>query len=137
MHNSLNIALEAHNDERDHHRRYEVIVERDLLGDWLVVIRFGRVGGGTNECRFGFSSIEAAQRLVREHLRRRMSAPRRIGCKYEVRSLAAPKAALNEWVPNELLPVGYAAEPLPPVPVGLAVPLGVPVSGLNPTRSAR
>ncbi len=53
MHDILSVALEAHNHERNHHRRYEVSVERDLLGDWLVTIRFGRVGGGTQERRFG------------------------------------------------------------------------------------
>lgn len=103
MHDILNIALEAHNHERNHHRRYEVSVERDLLGDWLVTIRFGRVGGGTQERRFGCTGIADAQQIVREHLRRRLSAPRRIGCAYHVRGLSAPTGALDAWLPTDLL----------------------------------
>ena len=101
MRDILNIALEAHNHERNHHRRYEVSVERDLLGDWLVTIRFGRVGGGTQERRFGCADADAAQRVVRAHLRRRLSAPRRIGCAYRVLSLGSPSSVLNVWMPED------------------------------------
>lgn len=103
MRDILTIALEAHSDERNHHRRYEVRVERDLLDDWLVTVCFGRVGGGTRELRFGCSGIADAQRIVREHLRRRLSAPRRIGCAYRVRGLSSPTGVLDAWVPTDLL----------------------------------
>lgn len=110
MRDILNIALEAHNHERNHHRRYEVSVERDLLGDWLVTIRFGRVGGGIQERRFGCSGIEAARRIVHEHLFRRLSAPSRIGCAYRVRSLATALAGLGDWIPQGLM-LGCGAPP--------------------------
>ena len=35
-------ALEAHHAERNHHRRYEATLGRDLFGDWSVTIRYGR-----------------------------------------------------------------------------------------------
>lgn len=100
----LTISLEAHNPERNHHRRYEVTVGRDLLGDWMVTIRYGRTGQGGQECRYGSSDPAAMQAVVREHLRRRLSAPRRIGCPYRVMSLVVhPPTVLSEWVSLKLL----------------------------------
>jgi hypothetical protein len=39
MENLLTIALEAHNDDLNHHRSYEITVGRDLLDDWTLSIR--------------------------------------------------------------------------------------------------
>lgn len=39
MDNLLTVAFEAHHAERNHHRRYEVRIGRDLLDDWTVAIR--------------------------------------------------------------------------------------------------
>jgi len=80
----LTIALEAHNDERNHHRRYEVSVGRDLLGDWVVSVRHGRVGRPLRERRFGTARVDEARYVVRDRLHRRLSAPRRIGCRYRM-----------------------------------------------------
>ena len=35
-------ALESHHAERNHHRRYEATIGRDLFGDWTVTIRYER-----------------------------------------------------------------------------------------------
>ncbi len=99
----LRIALEAHNDERDHRRRYEVRVERDLFDDWLVTVSFGRIGGGTHELRFGCGELESAQRVVRQLLQRRLSAPRRLGCPYRVRSISTSLDRLDGWIPQGLM----------------------------------
>ena len=100
MDNLLTIALEAHNPERNHHRRYEITVGRDLFGDWTVGVRYGRVGGGGQELRYGAEQAEAMQQVVRERLHDRQSAPRRIGCAYRlVRCEAAPDMEADEWLP--------------------------------------
>ena len=46
MDNLLTVAFEAHGQEKNHHRRYQITVGRDLLNDWTVAIRFGRTGQG-------------------------------------------------------------------------------------------
>ena len=46
MDNLLTVAFEAHHAEKNHHRRYEVTVGRDLLDDWTVAVRYGRIGQG-------------------------------------------------------------------------------------------
>lgn len=108
----LTIALEAQSDELNHHRRYEVSVGRDLLGDWVVTVRYGRVGGPLRELRFGSADPEKARAIVRDRLRRRLSAPKRIGCGYGIRALSEP-TALNaaEWVPAAVM-LGLLAPPV-------------------------
>lgn len=100
----LSISLEAHNPERNHHRRYEVTVGRDLLGDWMVTIRYGRTGQSGQEHRYGSSDPAVMQAVVREHLRRRLSAPRRLGCAYRVATLyVAVGVDRRIWVSEALL----------------------------------
>ncbi|QOJ13983.1 MAG: WGR domain-containing protein [Planctomycetia bacterium] len=100
----LTIALEAHSDELNHHRRYEVSVGRDLLGDWVVTVRYGRVGGPLRELRLGSPDAEEAQAIVHDRLRRRLSAPRRIGCSYRMVGFST-EAELkgSNWVPGSVL----------------------------------
>lgn len=53
MDNLLTVAFEAHNAEKNHHRRYQVTLGRDLLNDWTVAICYGRtgqVGAGDSLC---------------------------------------------------------------------------------------
>lgn len=100
----LTIALEAHNDERNHHRRYEVSVGRDLLDDWDVTIRYGRAGSPLRELRFAGADMEAARAIVHDRLSRRLSAPRRIGCRYRMTVLATqPEIDGAAWIEPELL----------------------------------
>jgi hypothetical protein len=103
MDNLLLIALEAHHPERNHHRRYEISVGRDLLGHWTVAVRYGRAGSPLRTLRFGDADEAVMRRLVRERLNRRLSAPRRIGCRYRPRDIsAATEVAIANWVPAAL-----------------------------------
>lgn len=100
----LTIALEAHSDELNHHRRYELSVGRDLLGDWVVTVRYGRVGQPLRELQFAGPDADAARAVLRDRLRRRLSAPRRIGCAYRMVGFAAEHGAEpGRWVPSALL----------------------------------
>lgn len=100
----LTISLEAHNSERNHHRRYEITVGRDLLGDWMVTIRYGRTGQGGQECHYGSSDPAAMQAVVRDHLHRRLAAPRRIGCAYTLTGFQITNGLCScSWVPSALL----------------------------------
>lgn len=100
----LTVALEAHSDERNHHRRYEVSVGRDLLEHWVVTIRYGRVGRPLQVLCFSSPHQERARAVIHDRLRRRLSAPRRIGCRYAVRLLSvADGIDLGDWVPLPVL----------------------------------
>jgi predicted DNA-binding WGR domain protein len=89
MENLLAIVLEAHHAERNHHRRYEIRVGRDLLEDWTVCIRYGRVGQRGQEQRFGGQYVDELRSVVEDRLRRRLSAPRRLRCSYRVTEYSA------------------------------------------------
>ena len=102
MENLLTIALEAHNDDLNHHRRYEITVGRDLLHDWTLSIRYGRVGGGYQTQKFAGKDEDQIRAIIRERLRRRRSAPKRIGCEYRVTKLdVATEFDASTWLPDD------------------------------------
>jgi predicted DNA-binding WGR domain protein len=59
MDNLLTVAFEAHHAGKNHQRRYEVTVGRDLFDHWTVAVRYGRIGRGGQEK--GYASPEAGR----------------------------------------------------------------------------
>jgi hypothetical protein len=105
----LTLALEAHNPARNHHRAYVVEVGEDLLGDWVVTVHFGRAvrPGRVRTYTHAVASLDEARAFVRSRLRRRLSAPKRLGCGYRLTAAALdPGGELAAWVPDELLAAG-------------------------------
>jgi len=70
----MTLALEAHSDEGNHHRRYEIVIGRDLLDDWTLSVRYGRVGRGGQEKRYAARDTIEIRAIIRDKLRRRHSA---------------------------------------------------------------
>jgi hypothetical protein len=104
MDNLLSVAFEAHNQEENHPRRYQITVGRDLLDDWTVAIRYGRTGEGGREVRFASSKPEEMRAVIRDRLRRRLSAPKRIGCPYRLTALSsAPGFDASGWLPGAVM----------------------------------
>ena len=104
MDNLLNIAFEAHHNENNHHRRYEVTVGRDLLDDWTVAIRYGRTGQRGRELRYASPQPRDMQEVIRDRLRRRLSAPKRIGCPYRLATFStAPGFDASTWLPGDVM----------------------------------
>lgn len=103
MDDLLYLGLEAHNPERNHHRRYEVRLGRDLFGQWVVTIGYGRSGSGGQRLVYSDASPEVVRDVIRYYLGRRASAHRRIGCDYRVRELSTADGIR----PEEWLPPGY------------------------------
>ena len=104
MDNLLTVAFEAHNAELNHHRRYQVTIGRDLLDYWTVAIRYGRTGQGGQEKLFASPMPEDMKAVVRDRLRRRLSAPKRIGCPYRLAAFStAPGFDASFWLPAEVM----------------------------------
>ena len=104
MDNLLTLALEAHNDEHNHHRRYEIVVGRDLLNDWTLALRYGRIGQVGQETRFASKQAAEIQSIISDRLRRRLSAPKRIGCAYRLVTLnMASGIDANQWLPDAVM----------------------------------
>jgi hypothetical protein len=104
MDNLMTVAFEAHHAELNHHRRYQITVGRDLLDDWTVSISYGRTGQGGHVLRFASPKPEEMRAVIRDRLRRRLSAPRRIGCPYRLTMLnAAPGIDASAWLPGDVM----------------------------------
>lgn len=104
MDNLLSVTFEAHHAELNHHRRYQVTVGRDLFEDWTVAIRYGRTGQRGQEKRYTSASSEGIRAIIRDRLKRRLSAPQRIGCAYRLtRLFAASGLDASDWLPSDVM----------------------------------
>jgi predicted DNA-binding WGR domain protein len=89
---TLCIRLEARSAAHRCFRAYEIEVGADLFGAWLVEMNYGRIGiTGRSKIR-SFATIEDAQAQVHACLRKRATAPRRIGVAYHVQRIVQFKA---------------------------------------------
>src|SRR5271166_6974908 len=81
---SLHILLEARSAARRCWRAYEIEVGTDLFGAWMVEMSYGRIGTmGRSKVR-SFATAADAQAQVHACLRKRATAPRRIGVRYRL-----------------------------------------------------
>ena len=107
MNNLLTISFEAHHAGKNHHRRYEVTVGRDLFDDWTVSIRYGRLGQGGQggqERHYASPKPEEMLPVIRDRLRRRLSAPKRIECHYRLAAFSsAPGFDATGWLPGDVM----------------------------------
>jgi hypothetical protein len=104
MDNLLTVAFEAHSQKENHHRRYQITLGRDLLDDWTVAILYGRTGQGGREIRFASRHPEEMRAVIRDRLRRRLSAPKRIGCAYRLTALSSVTGFdASAWLPGEVM----------------------------------
>ena len=91
------IELEARNPFANRLRRWSVEIGQDLLGMWIVDVEFGRIGSNGRHLRHVFPNQPAAQACVGRALRRRATAPARIGAAYRcVRSSIEARALLSK-----------------------------------------
>ncbi len=81
------VWLEAVCGERNIARRYTVTLSRDLFGASIVEFAWGRIGTRGQGRAVSFASEDEASRFARQLLRRRASAPKRIGVPYREVSL--------------------------------------------------
>lgn len=104
MDNLLTVVFEAHSAHLNHHRRYAITVGRDLLDDWTISIRYGRIGQVGQELRLAHHDADAMRMIVRDRLRRRLSAPQRIGCAYRLMKLdVAIGFDGGQWLPAHVM----------------------------------
>jgi hypothetical protein len=117
MISTFTALLEARDPALGRFRAYLLEAGTDLFGAWLVDVTYGRIGTRGRRIRYVVPDENEARKLVRENLRRRATAKRRIGVAYRFRSLTDP----HQWY------VGAAAE-IENIP-------NTPILGVSPTRS--
>jgi hypothetical protein len=97
------ISLEAALPDDNLFRTYRVSVGRDLFEEWTVSIGYGRIGCTGRERVAHCATLDEAKRVVATMLKRRASAPRRIGCPYRIVHLVdTPEVAMVDALPPAL-----------------------------------
>jgi predicted DNA-binding WGR domain protein len=87
----LSISLQARNPSRNVHRAWHAEAAPDLFGIWLVQTRYGRIGTEGRRLARSFPDEAAARAYLTRLLRRRATAPSRIGVAYRpVTTLSYP-----------------------------------------------
>jgi hypothetical protein len=101
---AVTVALEAHHTGKNHHRRYQITVGRDLLDAWTVAICYGRAGQGGRELRYASPQPEEMRVVIRDGLRSRLLAPKQIGCAYQLAAFSvAPGFDALAWLPGGVM----------------------------------
>jgi predicted DNA-binding WGR domain protein len=78
----ITIALEARDPGAGCFRAWRVEAGPDLFGAWVAQVRFGRIGCAGRVVTRAFASEAAARAFIDQCLRRRATAPHRIGVAY-------------------------------------------------------
>ena len=79
----FSILLEACDPARNIHRAYHIAGGQDLFGDWIVQLTYGRIGARGHTKTVAVGDEAAARRYVQSCLRKRETAPKRIGIPYK------------------------------------------------------
>jgi len=91
------IEMEAHNPLANRLRRWSIEIGQDLLGMWIVDVEFGRIGSKGCHLRHVYLDRPAALAYLGRALRRRATAPARIGVAYRcVRSSVDAQEAIGK-----------------------------------------
>jgi len=77
--------LEARDPARNIQRAYSIAYGQDVFGNWVVETTYGRIGGKGRTIVTVVNDEDETIRYVQKALKRRESAPKRIGVGYEVR----------------------------------------------------
>ncbi|MGE0269624.1 MAG: WGR domain-containing protein [Candidatus Omnitrophota bacterium] len=93
MNENFHIKLEAKNPEKGNFRSYAIDAGPDLFGQWNIEVTYGRIGRRGRSLTYSAPDDKAAAAIIRQCLKKRSSAPKRIGVPYKVRELCDPK----EW----------------------------------------
>jgi predicted DNA-binding WGR domain protein len=75
---NFTVQLEACDPARNIWRSYAISAGQDLFGDWIVAMNYGRIGAKGRTKTFVFADETETRRYVRQCLKKRESAPKRI-----------------------------------------------------------
>ncbi|MBS0155180.1 MAG: WGR domain-containing protein [Nitrospira sp.] len=97
---NFHIKLEARNPEKGHFRAYSIDAGQDMFGHWNIEVHFGRIGRRGRSVTYSAADDAAAAAIIQHCLRRRVTAPKRIGVHYSVRELIDPRGLSAMYVSN-------------------------------------
>ena len=98
----IHIKLMARNNERNIARYYNLALTNDLLGDWVLVTTYGRIGFRGQSKQYGFAAMDMALSKLETILKKRFNAKTRIGCNYSIASsvIQTPSNEISNRIQN-------------------------------------
>jgi hypothetical protein len=94
----LTLELEARDPAANRLRRWQIDIGYDLFGTWVADVQFGRIGSCGRQVRLVFENQPDTEAFLRQRLRRRATARRRIGVAYRyVRASQELRNILTEF----------------------------------------
>lgn len=78
--------LRAINPEKNIFREFAIDLVKDMLGYWVVMTCYGRIGVRGQYKQYAYTSKEAAEKKLNQILNKRLKAKSRIGCDYVLHS---------------------------------------------------
>jgi hypothetical protein len=116
------LELRAVSPHDQHRRAYEIHVGPDLFGQLVVAIDFGVIGTRGQRRVHLVADADEARTVVRRALRRRLTAPRRIGVPYRLVACHDPECwlarmGLQRTADHLLVTVPARHQPVPSVPM--------------------
>ena len=93
---NLSVHLEACDPARNIWRSYSIAAGQDLFGDWIVVMNYGRIGARGRTKTILLSDEAETRRYVRQCLKKRENAPKRIGIDYKVKDITGTWGDFHE-----------------------------------------
>ena len=82
------ILLEACNPELNIWRSYRITFGQDLFGSWIVELSYGRIGSKGRSRTILAENEAQAMGYVEQCLKKRQSAPKRIGTSYRIKQFS-------------------------------------------------
>ncbi|MCA9470136.1 MAG: WGR domain-containing protein [Nitrospira sp.] len=79
----FHIKLEAKNPEKGNFRSYAIDAGKDLFGHWEIEVSYGRISRRGRSVTYSAPDDGAAATIIRHCLKKRASAPKRIGVPYK------------------------------------------------------
>lgn len=106
------ILLEADCPELNIRRSYLIEAGQDLFGNWIVEINYGRIGCKGRKKVILMDCEEDAKRVVKNRLKKRESAVKRIGVGYAARLICGKDWLNDDQSMREIekISVGIAAK---------------------------
>lgn len=82
------ILLEACSPEKNIWRSYRITFGQDLFGSWIVELSYGRIGSKGRSRTILTENEAQAMGYVEQCLKKRQSAPKRIGTSYRIKQFS-------------------------------------------------
>jgi predicted DNA-binding WGR domain protein len=104
------IHLEAHLPEANIRRFFNILFGKNLFGDLQMTVTNGRIGAKGRKKHFLFEEETSLYKKLRQVLRKRLNAHKRLGCAYIITDTDVDSQTLEKLICTKS--AGFKAQPV-------------------------